>query len=701
MIKHYPALKRTFQLLIVSILLSTMFMSVPPQPAQAGTFTVTNTNDSGAGSLRQAIADADDGDTITFSATLSGQTISLSSQIEIEDDLSIDGSDLEYPVAVITSTNVRVFLIDSLATATINQIVMGNSYSTDGGIIINHGDLTITNCTLAGGEAIYFGGAIYNTGTLTVSGSTIFGNLAGSYGGAIYAESGSTTSITNSTIYDNSGEYGGGLYTNLSATSTVIHSTLAENTATYGGSAVHTAGSLTLINSILDSNTGGTAECVWTGSMTAGQNVISDGSCAATYTSAYLGPLADNGGPTQTMAIGYLSAARNTGDGVYCETTDQRGVARGAACDIGAYEYATSLTVDSTADPGDGVCDTTECTLRDAVATIETNGVIDFDPSLAGDTITLGSEIEISGGLIIDASALSPGIQISGGDAVRVFHILSSADVELDSLDIIHGGGVFFGGGIYNEGTLELYTSTLFDNNATNVGGGIYNSGTLTVSDSTFSNNNAQGPVIGNGAGIYNTYVLTVSGSTFTGNTAYYGGGIYDASVSTTTISNSTFYDNSADPNGGGIYNSGGTLTVHNSTFSDNIITGSGGGIHNSLGTMYLENSILANTSGGNDCYSSNTSGTRIDNLIESGTCGSALSSDPLLGPLMDNGGSTETMALGTGSPAIDAGDNPTCEATDQRGWSRPIDGDLDGTADCDIGAFERTIDLFMPLIMR
>ena len=418
--------------------------------------------------------------------------------------MTIDGSNLAYPVAVIASTNVRLFLVDSLATATINQIVMGNSYEQHGGIIISHGDLTITNCTLAGGEANWYGGAIYNTGTLTVSGSTIFGNLAGSYGGAIYNEG--TLEMYNSTMFDNTGDYGGGLYANTSATSTVIHSTYAENTTTHGGSAVHTAGSLTLINSILDNNTGGTAECVGTGSMTAGNNVISDGSCAATYTSAFLGPLADNGGPTQTMAIGYLSLARNTGDGLYCETTDQRGVLRGPACDIGAYEYATSLTVDSTADPGDGVCDVTECTLRDAVKTIETNGVIDFDPFLAGDTITLGSEIQIDGGLIIDGSALSPGIQVSGGDTTRVFHILSSADVELDSLEITHGGGVVFGGGIYNEGTLELSSSTLLGNNATNIGGGISSNDSLTIVDSTISNNS----VTLNGAGIYCTGTLMI-----------------------------------------------------------------------------------------------------------------------------------------------------------------------------------------------
>jgi hypothetical protein len=62
---------------------------------------------------------------------------------------------------------------------------------------------------------------------------------------------------------------------------------------------------------------------------------------------------------------------------------------------------------------------------------------------------------------------------------------------------------------------------------------------------------------------------------------------------------------------------------------------------------------------------------------------------DRRLGPLHDNGGPTFTHALLFGSPAIDAGDNSACPATDQRGFVRPMDGDDDGTATCDIGAFE------------
>jgi hypothetical protein len=79
-------------------------------PARAGTLTVTNTDDSGAGSLRQMIADAAPGDTITFAPALAGQTITLTlGTLVIAKDLSIDGSSLSTPVTVSGNDAVRVF----------------------------------------------------------------------------------------------------------------------------------------------------------------------------------------------------------------------------------------------------------------------------------------------------------------------------------------------------------------------------------------------------------------------------------------------------------------------------------------------------------------------------------------------------------------------------------------------------------------
>ena len=99
-------------------------------------------------------------------------------------------------------------------------------------------------------------------------------------------------------------------------------------------------------------------------------------------------------------------------------------------------------------------------------------------------------------------------------------------------------------------------------------------------------------------------------------------------------------------------------------------------------------------------------------NLLGNGTgcptVGSDLTVDPVdvfftvLGPLQANGGDTATHALLRGSPAIDAADDAACPATDQRGFGRPADGDGDGVAGCDVGAYEfpSTI-LYFPLVFN
>ena len=157
--------------------------------------------------------------------------------------------------------------------------------------------------------------------------------------------------------------------------------------------------------------------------------------------------------------------------------------------------------------------------------------------------------------------------------------------------------------------------------------------------------------------------------------------------------------ENCGGGGGGGIYNNSGTLTLTNSTVSGNSSSCAGGGIYNS-DTVNFKNTIIAgNSTGGSapDCLGTVTS--QGYNLVQdtSGctitgdTTGNITGQDPLLDPLALNApGTTETRALGTGSPAIDAG-NPAapgsggnaCEATDQRGVARP------GGAACDIDAYE------------
>jgi hypothetical protein len=114
-----------------------------------------------------------------------------------------------------------------------------------------------------------------------------------------------------------------------------------------------------------------------------------------------------------------------------------------------------------------------------------------------------------------------------------------------------------------------------------------------------------------------------------------------------------------------------------------------GGGLFNpATGTVNLTNTIIAGSTAGGDCINGGNIGTNSHNLVQDGTCTPAVSGNPKLGPLQNNGGPTSTFALLQGSPAIDAGDDtvlgePFGLITDQRGAARQV------FAHVDIGAYE------------
>jgi hypothetical protein len=130
-----------------------------------------------------------------------------------------------------------------------------------------------------------------------------------------------------------------------------------------------------------------------------------------------------------------------------------------------------------------------------------------------------------------------------------------------------------------------------------------------------------------------------------------------------------------------------------NNTITANRSNSAGGGALSTISSIDpfgLTNNIISGNTGG-DCHFTQPQQLAIDtnNLDSDNSCGFTGPGDlpgtnPLLGPLANNGGPTDTYALLAGSPAVNAGDNTFCPATDQRGVSRP-----QGPA-CDIGAFER-----------
>ncbi len=294
------------------------------------------------------------------------------------------------------------------------------------------------------------------------------------------------------------------------------------------------------------------------------------------------------------------------------------------------------------------------------------------------------------------------------------------------------------GGAIFNDrGQVTLESSTLSGNAATRLasplsneaprGGGIYNAGagrfgqaTLRIVDSTLGDNAAQ-TNIGLGGAIYNDGAFSGSAtveivtSTLSGNSAGdAGGGIYsdgsDGGEALVQIADSTVSGNTAEQIGGGIRHVGtdgdARLEISGSTFADNSAE-DGGSIELFGGSTSVEVDTTIFAAGARGVTISNDGGTVTShgyNLSSDGAGGvltaatDLVDTDPMLGPLQDNGGSTFTHALLTGSPAIDAvAVGAACSPTDQRGVSRP-----QGAA-CDIGAFERsnvvpTITSFSPL---
>jgi len=384
---------------------------MPGGLALAATITVTTVADeNGSGpncSLREAIAsangDADVGgcvgvgaygaDTIVFASTLSlPATIPLTdpaSALTISSDVTITGPGATQ-LAIDGNHTTQVFSI------TAGQVMLSDlTIQHGGGGIDNNGTLTLTNCTLSGNSAP-IGGGIRNSATLTVTDSIFSGNSA-DIGGGISNTSGEGAAVTGSTFSGNSAADSGGGIFNIDTILTVSNSTFSGNTAAgfvsrpvAGGGGIANqfacsgicsggCGSVIVTNSTFSGNSadagaggidGGSYGCptsvtnsiiASSSGVNCGGGIIDGGhnlqfpgtSCGATIPSLdpLLGPLANNGGPTHTIAVLPNSPAINAGDPEGCANppvngVDQRGYMRTGTgytnCSIGAYEYNSS-----------------------------------------------------------------------------------------------------------------------------------------------------------------------------------------------------------------------------------------------------------------------------------------------------------------------------------------------------------------------
>ena len=425
-----------------------------------------------------------------------------------------------------------------------------------------------------------------------------------------------------------------------------------------------------------------------------------------------------------------------------------RGIIMVAALLTGPLALAATFNVNDVndvidANPGDGVCATAGgvCTLRAAID--EANALAGNDNiNVPAGTYTTTNDLDITGTVSITGAGSATTI-IDGGGNDRVFDVQVGSSATLSLMTIRNGdattggdgdqgggirnrnsiltldrvivrdnlgregGGLWSregaaqvtitdseftdnqttdrdGGGIYLRDGISTLTRLTLDGNSARDGGGIFiHNGTRTFTDITFSNNN---PTRDGGGIFIRDGNNTFSRITFDSNSGRDGGGIFVRN-GTSTFTNVTVSGNNATREGGGIFVRGGTANFINATLSANNASGNGDNIRRRGGNANFRNTIVDNNGNANNCSGNITA--FAGNLAFGAGCTGFANGDPLLGPLTNNGGLTETHALAAGSAAIDIGTDPACPAADQRGTARPQDGDSNGSFICDSGAYE------------
>ncbi|HEX2291692.1 MAG TPA: DNRLRE domain-containing protein, partial [Gaiellaceae bacterium] len=388
----------------------------------------------------------------------------------------------------------------------------------------------------------------------------------------------------------------------------------------------------------------------------------------------------------------------------------------GVAIASTAFTENTALSGGGLANEGSGLVTVESSTFLKNVAVV--SAVLD-----SGDGGGMHSN---SGGeVVVDASTFTEnrargggGFSNGGGGIVRISSsrfsantadergggiLVEGGDVRMVDIDVVGnisksvgegGGGIAFAGdksaSVGESAALER--SRIRDNKTDGEGGGIDSrgDGPFAISMTTITGNTA---ATGGALHHVGDAPLLVSRSTLARNVAEHGGGVFVDGDGEAAVENSTVSANRAGQFGGGVLVSS-RVSVRHSTVVDNNAP-SGGGINNGGGPLigdgfvFLANSIVANNPTGGNCVGTITSlGGNIENTS---TCqllagGDQPGTPPLLGPLADNGGPTQTHALLSGSPAQDAAvctELEPCPEVDQRGIPRPL---FDGH---DVGAYE------------
>ena len=546
----------------------------------------------------------------------------------------------------------------------VDSTVSGNSTSGDrsegGGIygrVVNLTNSTVADNSTTGSSSS--GGGIFGYEAVTAESSTISGNSAENAfvrGGGIFGRGGAgdnLVTLVNTTVSGNTaGAYGGGIAASFAEVK-LVNSTVSGNDnagdQTEGAGIGVVFGDLTLTNSIVLGNGSSATEIRVSSFSTAiigeGANIV--GADAAAFDASGLenidnadptavfeatidigggvlaGVLADNGGPTETIAIRPDGPAANAADQALAPDLDQRGEARDDAPDIGAFETqrpveAPSLVVTTDSDVVDQFDG--ETSLREAIAFANSEAGADtvtFAAGLDGALIRLtDGPLEVTDALTIDGDLDNDGtadITLSGDavgndrtDASGATDLaLTDAAALLDNTRIIDAtttaplslvGLVLTGGRTTDD-------NALFGTDAS--GGAVRALGDLTIIDSLVSGNSTTGERA-DGGGVFGALDVTIERSTIAGNRTegeFAGGGGIGARDGEVTLVDTTVAMNSTGGNfagGGGLFAIDGRMTLTDSVVEDNSTTGegsSGGGIFNLRNELTITNSVVSGNS--------------------------------------------------------------------------------------------------------
>ncbi len=660
------------------------------------------TNANSTTSLREAISKALAGDTISFKSGLTGTITLGKGQLSIGKNLTITGPGAS-KVSVSGNNATRVFSISS-GKVSISGLTIKNGRAADnGGGIFSNSTLTLSSCTISGNTAFgrstvdqglnANGGGIYARNTLTLSSCTFSNNQAqGGWpegngnggtarGGAIFND-GAKLSITNCTFSGNqaiggggfgsadlalAGNAWGGAIYNHNIGFSISGSSFTSNKALGGDTTTQTAGGQARGGAIAH-DTAATSllsitKTTFSKNQATGHAGGGDENGNGPGGNAYGGAIWTRGATTLTGATVSSNAASGGAGGTY--KGHRPFIENGGSAFGGGIFASAALTISASTISGNAATAGFGGDLNDAAGGgIYTTGKLTLSTSTIDSNKAVGGQSFQSG--VAGASADGGGVYVNAASSSITASTFSANSVAgaqgAPPLQDFGGGGGPFGPAGNGGGAR---------------GGGLFSAQAITLINDTFNGNKATGGKGGFGVSD-EQHGGTGGGAT--------GGAIYDGTAkAASTFTNLTLAGNSAIAGAAG--DNGGQSGGSN-----------GGGIYsNSSPALKLANSIVALNnaflgpdingkiaSQGHNLIGKNTGFSGLVSSDKRGTSSSPL--NPKLGSLANNGGPTRTMALLTGSPAIDAGDNAKIASgvtTDQRGKKRIFN------AKVDIGAFE------------